>query len=65
MKYDQNLIGYVFKFIEINQKKIQSDISKSNSLNIKYNDKREVMFDVLRLGYIRTVLVEQKVDLEI
>ena len=60
MKYDQNLIGYVFKFSEIYHKKIQSDVSKSNSINIKYNDKREVMFDVLRLGYIRTVLVEQK-----
>ena len=60
MKYDQNLIGYVFKFTEINQKKIQSDITKSNSVNIKYNEKREVMFDVLRLGFIRTVLVEQR-----
>jgi len=60
MKYDQNLIGYVFKFTEINQKKIQSDITKSNSVNIRYNEKREVMFDVLRLGFIRTVLVEQR-----
>ena len=60
MNYDQNLIGYVFKFTEINQKKISSDITKTNSVNIKYNDKKEVMFDVKRLGYIRTVLVEQK-----
>ena len=60
MKYDQNLIGYVFKFTEIFQKKINSDISKSNSVNIKYDENREVMFDVKRLGYIRTFLVEQK-----
>ena len=64
MNYDTNLIGYVFKFIEINQKKMQSELNKvnitSNNSMIKYNEKKEVMFDVKRLGYIRTVLVEQK-----
>ena len=60
MNYDKHLIGYVFKFTEINQKNISSDISKSNSVNIKYDGKKEVMFDVKRLGYIRTVLVEEK-----
>jgi hypothetical protein len=60
MNYDKNIIGYVFKFTEINQKNINSDISKSNSYNIKYCDKKAVMFDVKRLGYIRTVLVEDK-----
>ena len=60
MSYDQNIVGYVFKFTEINQKKISSDIIKTNSLDIKYDDKKEVMFDVKRLGFIRTVLVEQK-----
>ena len=60
MRYDKNLIGYVFKFTELNQKKLNSDINKSNSVNIRYNEKREVMFDVKRLGYIRTFLVEQK-----
>ena len=64
MKYDNNLIGYVFKFTEIFQKKFQSEMNKVNlnSKNdiIKYNEKKEVLFDVKRLGYIRTVLVEQK-----
>ena len=64
MNYDDNLIGYVFKFIEVNQKKIQSELNKVNINNknevIKYNEKKEVLFDVKRLGYVRTVLVEQK-----
>ena len=64
MKYDANLLGYVFKFTEIFQKKFQSEMNKVNlnSKNdiIKYNEKKEVLFDVKRLGYIRTVLVEQK-----
>ena len=60
MKYDKNLIGYVFKFTELNQKKLSSEINKTNSVNIKYDEKREVMFDVKRLGYIRTFLVDQK-----
>ena len=64
MKYDNNLIGYVFKFTEVFQKKFQSEMNKVNlnSKNdiIKYNEKKEVLFDVKRLGYIRTVLVEQK-----
>ena len=64
MNYDSNLIGYVFKFTELNQKKFQSEMNKVNisskSSVIKYNEKKEVMFDVKRLGYIRTVLVEQK-----
>ena len=60
MSYDKNIVGYVFKFTEINQKKLSSDIVKTNSLDIKYDDKKEVMFDVKRLGFIRTVLVEQK-----
>ena len=60
MNYDQTIIGYVFKFTEINQKKMSSDLSKSNSVNIKYDDKKGFMFDVKRLGFIRTVLVEEK-----
>ena len=64
MNYDTNTIGYVFKFTELNQKKMQSELNKS-SLNpktdtIKFNEKKEVLFDVKRLGYIRTVLVEEK-----
>ena len=43
---------------------MQSELNKS-SLNpktdtIKFNEKKEVLFDVKRLGYIRTVLVEEK-----
>ena len=64
MNYDDNLIGYVFKFTEVNQKKIQSELNKVNINTknevIKYNQKKEVLFDVKRLGYVRTVLVEQK-----
>ena len=64
MNYDSNLIGYVFKFTEVNTKKFQSEMNKvvinTNNNAIKYNEKKEVMFDVKRLGYIRTVLVEQK-----
>ena len=60
VKYDQNLIGYVFKFTELNQKKVQSEINRTNTVNLRYNESREFMFDVLRLGYIRTVLVTQK-----
>ena len=64
MKYDANLIGYVFKFTELNQKKIQSELNKVNNITkndlIQFNEKKEVLFDVKRLGYIRTVLVEQK-----
>ena len=60
MKYEKNLIGYVFKFTELYQKKLNSEINKTNSVNIRYNESREVMFDVKRLGYIRTLLLEQK-----
>lgn len=45
MNYDDNLIGYVFKFIEVNQKKIQSELNKVNINNknevIKYNEKKK------------------------
>jgi hypothetical protein len=39
---------------------MSSDISKSNSVNIKYDVTKSFMFDVKRLGFIRTVLVEEK-----
>ena len=67
MNYDSNLIGYVFKFTEINSKKFQSELNKVNNKNekekendVKFNDKKEFMFDVKRLSFVRTVLVEQK-----
>ena len=35
MNYDSNLIGYVFKFTEINSKKFQSEFNKVNNKNEK------------------------------
>ena len=58
MKYsEEEIIGYVFKFSEINKKKKQEEISQD--LYIPHSNK-EIIFDMLTLNYIRTILVEEK-----
>ena len=58
MKYNEDeIIGYVFKFVELTKKNKEKDIEQ-----IKYIPKgnKEIMFDILTLSYIRTILVKEK-----
>ena len=63
MIYDQQeVLGFLFKFIEISQKKKD----KKEILAEDYIPpfKNEIIFDMLKLNYIRTVLVKRNQDLE-
>ena len=59
MKYsEKELIGYVFKFIEIQKnKKNKNDF---NSKDLLPSLKNQVIFDLLNLHYIRTIIVDKK-----
>ena len=51
-----DILGYCFKFTELNQKKPRE--INENDFVPKTNN--EIMFDILSLNYIRTILVEKK-----
>jgi len=55
---EQEIIGFLFKFIEISQKKNE----KKELLEVDYIPpfKNEIIFDMLNLNYIRTVIVQKK-----
>ena len=58
MKYKEDeIIGYVFKFIELTKKNNENEIK-----DIQYIPKgnKEIIFDLLSLNYIRTILVKEK-----
>ena len=59
MKYKENqIIGFVFKFIEIQKKnKIKNEILFKELLP---PNRSEIIFDLLTLSYIRTILVQKK-----
>ena len=56
---DEQIIGFSFRFTEINKKK-KKNIQPGKFLPIK---KQEIMFDLLNLNYIRTIVVKQKTGL--
>ena len=62
MKFgDSNIIGYVFKIID--------SLSKRNNANFNQetcipNSKKEILFDLLSLNYIRTEIVSEKIGLK-
>ena len=58
MYEEQEVIGFLFKFVEISEKKKD----KKEILEIDYIPpfKNEIIFDMLNLNYIRTVLVQKK-----
>ena len=59
MKYsERELIGYVFKFIEIQKNK--KNKNEFNSKDFLPSLKNQVIFDLLNLHYIRTVIVDKK-----
>ena len=58
MKYNEDeIIGYVFKFVELTKKKKDGEISPKD---FAPNGNKEIIFDLLTLSYIRTVLVDKK-----
>ena len=62
MKYKENeILGFVFKLTEINQKNINKKINFQNFLP---NSKNEIIFDLLNLKYIRTITVKEKSGLK-
>ena len=58
MYEEQEIIGFLFKFIEMSQKKKE----KKEILEADYIPpfKNEIIFDMLKLHYIRTVIVQKK-----
>ena len=62
MKYKQDeIIGFVFKFIEIQEKnKKKNEIIFQELIPM---NQREIIFDLLNLNYIRTILVQKKTGL--
>jgi len=58
MYEEQEIIGFLFKFIEISQKKNE----KKELLAADYIPpfKNEIIFDLMNLNYIRTVIVQKK-----
>ena len=62
MKYgERELIGYVFKFIEIEKNK--KNKNEFNSKDFLPSLKNQVIFDLLNLHYIRAVIVDKKTGL--
>ena len=60
-KYKEGeIIGFVFKFIELKNKRDKNEIYKEEFLP---NLKNEVNFDLLNLNYIRTTIVKEKTGL--
>ena len=58
MKYnDDEIIGYVFKFVELTKKNKEKEIVPKNFVP---KGNKEIIFDLLSLNYIRTILVEKK-----
>ena len=58
MKYNEDeIIGYVFKFVELTKKKKDDEISHKDFIP---NGNKEIIFDLLTLNYIRTVLVQKR-----
>ena len=56
MKYnEEETLGYCFRFLNIDNKKNNVDPNE-----FKPNSTKHVLFDVLRLNYIRTILVTEK-----
>ena len=56
MKYnEEETLGYCFRFINVDNKKNNVDPNE-----FKPNSTKHVLFDVLRLNYIRTILVTKK-----
>ena len=59
MRYSENeLIGFVFKFIEIEKNK--KNKNQIISQELIPSNKNEILFDLLRLHYIRTITVDKK-----
>ena len=62
MKYNEGeIIGFVFKIIEIKTKK--SNIKDIEPQELIPSYKNEIIFDLLNLNYIRTVVVKKKTGL--
>ena len=62
MKYkEKEILGFVFKLTEINQKNKNKKINFQNFLP---NSKNEIIFDLLNLKYIRTITVKEKSGLK-
>ena len=62
MKYKEDeIIGFVFKFTEINKKK--KNKKEIVPGEFKPTNKNEIIFDLLNLNYIRTILVTKKTGL--
>jgi len=60
-KYKEGeIIGFVFKFIELRNKKDKNEISHERFIP---NYKNEINFDLLNLNYIRTTIVKEKTGL--
>ena len=58
MKYNSDeIIGYVFKFVELTKKKKDNEISPKDFIP---KGNKEIIFDLLTLNYIRTILVKEK-----
>ena len=58
MKYNADeIIGYVFKFVELTKKKKDNEISLKDFVP---KGNKEIIFDLLSLNYIRTILVKEK-----
>ena len=58
MKYnDDEIIGYVFKFVELTKKNKEKEIVPKNFVP---KGNKEIIFDLLSLNYIRTIIVEKK-----
>ena len=59
MKYNEGeIIGFVFKFIEI--KTMKDNIKEIKPKELIPSYKNEIIFDLLNLNYIRTVVVKEK-----
>ena len=58
MKYNSDeIIGYVFKFVDLTKKKNDKEISLNDFIP---KGNKEIIFDLLSLNYIRTILVTEK-----
>ena len=59
-KYKEGeIIGFVFKFIELKNKQDNNEILIQEFLP---NCENEIIFDLLNLNYIRTIIVKEKTE---
>ena len=59
MKYpDSDILGYAFKIVDSLSKKRNNNFKPQNFIP---NSNKEILFDMMRLNYIRTEIVSQKV----